>query len=167
MLLGYNCKDGKMSTSKIVLSLFCAAALSACSTAKSDEWFISHNGNMPSEERIAQIKQGNSQEDIIRVLGAPSAVVSFDANTWLYMSSDIKRVAFLEPEEVDRKVLKITFNNNGKVAQIVRLSKEDGKNITPSEDKTEVRGQDPGFFRKYFGGVGQYNPFAGQSTPGL
>ena len=83
------------------------------------------------------------------------------------MSSDIKRVAFLEPEEVDRKVLKITFNNNGKVAQIVRLTKEDGKNITPSEDKTEVRGQDPGFFRKYFGGVGQYNPFAGQNTPGL
>ena len=130
MLLGYNCKDGNMSTSKIVLSLFCIAALSACSAAKSDEWFISHNGNMPSEERIAQIKQGSSQEDVIRVLGAPSAVVSFDANTWLYMSSDIK-------------------------------------SITPSEDKTEVRGQDPGFFRKYFGGVGQYNPFAGQNTPGL
>lgn len=155
-----------MSTNKIVLALFCTAILSSCSSAKQEDWFVTHNGNMPAEERIARIEKGASQADVEQILGAPSAVMSFDANTWIYMSSDVKRVAFLKPEEVDRNILKITFNNDGKVEQIVRLNKEDGKDIVPSTDKTDVRGQNPGFFRKYFGGVGQYNPFAGQNNAG-
>lgn len=155
-----------MSTSKIVLVLFCTAVISACSSAKQEEWFVTHNGNMPAEERISQIENGATQDEVIQILGAPSAVMSFDANTWIYMSSDVKRVAFLKPEEVDRNILKISFNDQGKVVQIARLDKEDGKNISPSTDKTEVRGQNPGFFRKYFGGVGQFNPFAGQSNAG-
>ena len=156
-----------MSINKIVWTFFCTVFLASCSSAKTNEWFVSHNGNMPSEERIAQIKKGTSQEDVVQILGAPSAIISFDTNTWLYMSSDIKRVAFFEPEEVDRKILKITFNNSGKVARVDRLTKADGADITPSKDKTEVRGQEVGFFRRYFGGVGQYNPFAGQNTSGL
>ncbi len=156
-----------MSTSKIILTFFCVACLGACSGTKTDEWFVSHTGNMPAEERIAKINKGDTKDEVMNVLGAPSAVVAFDTNTWLYMSSDIKRVAFSMPEEVDRQILKITFNNNGKVTTISRLTKEDGKGIVPSKDKTDIRGQEPGFFRKYFGGVGQYNPFAGQNRPEL
>lgn len=155
-----------MSTNKFVLALFCSVSLAACSSSKQNEWFVSHNGNMPSEERISRIEKGASKDEVAAVLGAPSAVISFDENTWIYMSSDIKRVAFFKPEEVDRNILKISFNNDDKVADIARLTKKDGADITPAKDKTEVRGQNPGFFRKYFGGVGQYNPFAGQNTTG-
>lgn len=156
-----------MSINKIVPALFCITLLCACSSAKQDEWFVTHNGNMPSQERIDKIQKGSSQQEVVQILGAPSAVVSLDKNTWIYMSSDIKRVAFFAPEETKRDILKITFNDNGKVTQINRLSQEDGKDVAPSEEKTEVKGQNPGFFRKYFGGVGQYNPFAGQQNPGL
>lgn len=154
-----------MSTTKIVIALFCTATLVACAS-KQEEWFVSHNGNMPSEERIAQIETGASQDDVARILGTPSAVTSFNDKTWIYMSSDIKRVAFFKPEEVERNILKINFNNDGKVIKISRLTKNDGKEITLEKDKTEVKGQNPGFFRKYFGGVGQYNPFAGQNNTG-
>lgn len=82
------------------------------------------------------------------------------------MSSDIKSVAFMEPKEVNRRILKISFNND-KVVEVTRLTKDDGKNISPSQERTEVKGQDPGFFRKYFGGVGQFNPFAGQANSNL
>ena len=156
-----------MSTNKIISLLLSVAVLSACSSAKQNEWFVTHNGNMPTNERIEQISVGTSQDEVIQILGAPSAVVSLDKNTWIYMSSDVKRVAFFAPKEVDRDILKITFNDGGKVSLIERLTKENGKNITPSNDKTEVKGQNPGFFRKYFGGVGQYNPFAGQQNTGL
>ncbi len=153
-----------MSTNKIVLAVFCLSLLGACSASQHEEWFVTHNGNMPAEERIARVEKGFSQDEVMQILGAPSSVVSFDENTWLYMSSDIKRIAFSKPEEVDRNILKITFDANGNVAQITRLTKADGREITPDEEKTAVNGQDPGFFRKYFGGVGQYNPFAGQNS---
>ena len=153
-----------MSTTKFLLSCSLVCFLSACSSAKTNEWFVSHNGNMPSEERIAEVSEGDSQDKVLQVLGAPSTVVSFDKNTWIYMSSDIKRVAFFAPEEVSRDVLTIRFNDNGKVASISGLDKENGENVQISADATEAPGQEPGFFRKYFGGVGQYNPLGGMGN---
>ena len=81
------------------------------SSACSSDLFITHNGNMPSNERIAQIRVGQSKSEILNILGSPSSVVSLDRNQWIYMSSDIKRVAFFAPKEVDRDVLTIQFND--------------------------------------------------------
>ena len=114
---------------------------------------------MPTNERISQVNVGQSKQQVQQVLGTPSSVVSLDQNTWIYMSSDIKRVAFFEPEEISRDVLTIKFNKYDKVADIKRLKKENGREITVSSDETPTLGQEPGFFEKYFGGVGQYMPF--------
>lgn len=151
-----------MSINKVVLlSAFLMTFSSACSS----DLFITHNGNMPSNERIAQIRVGQSKSEILNILGSPSSVVSLDRNQWIYMSLDIKRVAFFAPKEVDRDVLTIQFNDQGKVSEIERLTKKDGKEIKVSTNKTETLGHNPGFFRKYFGGVGQYMPFPTNTDP--
>ena len=151
-----------MSINKVVLlSAFLMTFSSACSS----DLFITHNGNMPSNERIAQIRVGQSKSEILNILGSPSSVVSLDRNQWIYMSSDIKRVAFFAPKEVDRDVLTIQFNDQGKVSEIERLTKKDGKEIKVCTNKTETLGRNPGFFRKYFGGVGQYMPFPTNTDP--
>lgn len=151
-----------MSINKVfLLSAFLVMFSSACS----NDLFITHNGNMPSNERIDQIRVGQSKAEIQNILGAPSSVVSLDRNTWIYMSSDIKRVAFFAPKEVDRDVLTIRFNDQNKVEAIERLTKKNGKEIKVSSDKTETLGHNPGFFRKYFGGVGQYMPFPTNNNP--
>ena len=140
-----------MSTNKIVLGLLCCVALCSCSAAKQKEWFVTHNGNMPTEERIAKIKAGSTKDEVLQILGAPSAMISFDEKTWIYMSSDIRRVAFGKPEETNRDILRLRFNDNDSVIEVVRLDKNSGKNLTPCNDKTEVKGESLGFFRKYFG----------------
>ncbi len=154
-----------MSISKMICTYSCVLLLtSGCSTEKTNEWFMTHNGNMPSNERISQISVGDSRADVRRILGAPSTVVSFDKNTWIYMSSDVKRVAFLAPDEVNRDVLTIKFNDKDEVQEITRMSKKDGQDININKNETEAHGQDVGFFRKYFGGVGMINPFGGRSS---
>lgn len=145
---------------------FIILLVSGCSTQKSNEWFVNHNGNMPTGERINHIKVGDSKENVRQVLGSPSVVVSFDKNTWLYMSSDIKKVAFFEPEEVDRDVLAIRFDDGGKITEIDRLTKADGQEVKIVSEITPSYGERLGFFRKYFGGVGQYNPFGGMGGSG-
>ncbi len=154
-----------MSRNKMLYaSLALVLLTSACSGHKTDEWFVTHNGNMPTNERISQIKLGESKEKVRDILGAPSTVVSLDQNTWIYMSSDIKRVAFFEPEEINRDVLTIRFDDQDQVIDISRLSKEHGKEIEISEDKTETLGEQPGLLEKTFGTLGKYNPFPG-GTP--
>ncbi len=128
--------------------------LNACSS----DVFLVHNGNMPTDDKIAQIKTGQSQEEVEDILGSPSAVATLNKNEWLYMSSTVKKIAFLTPKIVDRDVLTIRFDNNGSVSEISRLSEADGKVLKIDTDKTESDGHNPGFFKKYFGGVGTYMP---------
>ena len=148
-----------MSINKVLLSGLLICSLSACSR----DLFITHNGNMPSNERIEQVKLGQSKYEVKSILGSPSTVVSFDKNTWIYMSSDIERIAFLAPKEVSRDVLTIKFNEQNEVIDIDRMSEKDGKQVAISEDKTETLGQQQGFFKRFFGGVGSYMPFPGGS----
>ena len=163
-LLRYNCKDGKMSTNKIIILL---AVVLFGGTACSRDWFVTHNGNMPSEERISQIEVGSDKTEVSRILGAPSSVVSFDRNTWIYMSADVERIAFFSPKEISRDVLTVRFNDDDKVIEITRLDKEDGKEISVSSEKTETFGQRPGFFERFFGGIGTYAPFPGMNQSAL
>ena len=126
----YNCKDTRMSINKMFCVCFAAVLLTTgCSTDKANEWFVTHNGNMPSNERIAQISVGDTRDEVSRVLGAPSSVVSFDKNTWIYMSSDVRRIAFFAPEEINRDVLTIKFNDEGEVVAVNRLNKQNGQEI--------------------------------------
>lgn len=145
-----------MSTNKFFFAT--ALSVSILSGCASD-WFITHNGNMPTNERISQINLGQSKQEVQYILGSPSSVVSLDRNTWIYMSSDIRRIAFFKPQEVSRDVLTIKFNEQEKVADIKRLKKENGCEVAVSSDETPTLGQKPGFFQKYFGGVGQFMPF--------
>ena len=130
--------------------------LGACSS----DVFLVHNGNMPSNDKVNQVAKGQTRAEVEQILGAPSAVTSFDANTWIYMSSTLKKVAFFEPEETKRDVLAITFNDKGVVSAIKTYNKEDGKNIAIDKTETPTVGHNIGFFRKYFGGVGAYMPIA-------
>lgn len=153
-----------MSIYKIFSVIGVVVLFGGCTAAKQNEWFLNHAGNMPAKERVEKIKIGETKDTVIAVLGLPSSVNAFDENSWIYMSSDIKKMAFFAPEEKERNILHITFNQSGEVSDIKFLSLEDGKKIKVEKDQTEVKGQRIGFFRKYFGGVGQYSPFGGKKN---
>ena len=144
-----------MLTNKFCLAASIALLTSACAS----DAFIVHNGNMPSNERISKVEVGSTKNFVARTLGAPSSVTSFDQNTWIYMSSDIRKVAFFEPKEISRDVLTIKFNKMNQVESIHRLNKDNGQEIVVAEDETPAAGHQPGFFEKFFGGIGSYSPF--------
>ncbi len=147
-----------MSTNKAFLvGLVSLLLVTAC--ASNEDLFISHNGNMPAEENIEQVKVGQSQGEVLTLLGSPSNVVSLDKNTWIYMSADIKQVAFFQPEEVKRDILTIKFDSNNQVTEIERIDANKGAEVEIVEEKTETLGHDKGFFEKFFGGTQQYSPF--------
>ena len=79
------------------------------------------------------------------------------------MASTVKKVAFFRPEEIDRKVLAISFDNNN-ISKIEQLTLADGNNLKVDTDITQSVEQEQGFFRKYFGGVGSYMPFGGTNS---
>ncbi len=131
-------------------SLIGILLLSGCST----DYFIQTEGNLPSKSDIMSIKKGMSNVEVRELLGSPSAISSLDHRTWIYMNSTMKRMAFYEPEELERNVVAIEFDFDGKVTKLIELTKENGKDIEIIKDATPVMGSDPTFMEKYFGGVG-------------
>ena len=142
----------------IINKTACVFVLSAVLSSCNSDIFVTHNGNMPSNDRISMVQKGQDKQRVRELLGAPSSVNPLDNNTWIYMSSDIKRVAFFKPVELDRDILTIKFNDDGVVNSITRYSKEQGREIEISKDATEFEESKQGFFKEYFGGVGAYMP---------
>ena len=147
-----------MSTNKLIVSTLFALSLT---TSCAQDMFITHNGNMPTDERIDRIKVGSSKDSVLMELGAPSNVVSFDKNTWIYMSQDIEQMAFFKPKEISRDILTIQFNDFDEVKEITNLNETDGVDVVVSSEKTQTLGQQPGWFKKTFGTFGGYNPLGG------
>ena len=140
-----------MSINKVFFSTAAALMmLGACS----NEYFIQTEGNMPTKDDIMQVKRGMPQSEVRKIMGSPSVISSLDHRTWIYMNSTMERMAFFEPEELDRNVVAIEFNHDGKVEKVVQLTKENGRNIAISKDETPVMGSEETFMEKYFGGVG-------------
>lgn len=135
--------------------------------ACNSDTFICRTGNMPSEEKIAMVFKGQSKNDVMELLGSPSTVGSLNKDTWIYMSSEIKQVAFMAPKEIDREILVIKFDPSGTVSEINKLDKNHGEQVAVVEEQTPNQEQEQGFFRKYFGGVGQYLPFGNGGGNGM
>lgn len=133
--------------------LFLAALM--INTACSSDLFLDHTGNMPEESHIKQIHLGQTKEDVYMLLGAPSVVAGLSSNNWIYMESSIRRIAFMRPTELERNILALQFKDN-KLVDITKRTLEDANNISIDTDETKPADREVGFFRKYFGGVGQY-----------
>ncbi len=144
------------TTNKFFFLGLLVLGLSACVK----DTFVSYTGNMPSDDKIEQLRTGMDQKQVRNILGSPSSVVSLDRNTWIYMSSEIEQIAFMKPEETERKVLVVKFDNNGKIANIQHLDRSKGTELQISRQATATPEQEQGFFRKYFGGIGQFTPFS-------
>ena len=145
-----------MSTRNIVFSTIAAAVfvLSGCST----DYFNQTEGNMPPKKDILALKRGMKEDEVRKIMGSPSVISSLDHRSWIYMNSTMKRLAFLKPEELERNVVAVEFDLDGKVEKVVQLTKENGVDIVISNDETPVMSNEEGFMQKYFGGVGQYLP---------
>lgn len=143
-----------------IYKLYFLSILALFAAGCSSDLFLVYNGNMPSPEKVAQVKKGQTQQEVRALLGAPSSVNALDENTWIYMSSTLKKVAFFNPQEIDREVLSITFDQNDKVHQIATYDKQSGQLIAVDQTQTPTLDDNQGFFHKYFGGVGTYMPIA-------
>lgn len=145
-----------MSRYKMFLLSLLLVFICACSS----DVFLMHTGNMPSEDKVSQVKVGQTQDEVHEILGSPSSVSSLDENEWIYMSSTLKKVAFFKPKVMSRDVLAIRFDKKGKVSSIAYLDENSGAEIKPDKDQTQSGGHKIGFFKKYFGGVGTFSPIA-------
>jgi outer membrane protein assembly factor BamE (lipoprotein component of BamABCDE complex) len=143
----------------IVLSLaaagLLAATLAGCSMGSGLALSTSKiQGYAISDDALAQIRTGQSQELVAVVLGSPQTINAFnEGSAWYYVQTRVNETAFGMTTVVERKVLAIYFDKNKRVADKALYSAKDGKVFTIEGRKTPSYGEDRSFLQQLISSV--------------
>ncbi len=131
----------------------CAAlALTACAAR------IDTHGFMPNPGLLSQVEAGAQDKNEIReILGTPSAVSTFDDQTWYYVTQRTENLAFFKPEIIEQRVLAISFDTSNIVADVSTYTLEDGLWVDPIDRKTPTAGKELSIIQQLFGNVGRFS----------
>jgi outer membrane protein assembly factor BamE (lipoprotein component of BamABCDE complex) len=143
----------------IVRSLIAAglvgAVVSGCSMGSGLALSTSKiQGYAISDDALAQIRPGQSQELVAVVLGSPQTINAFnEGSAWYYVQTRVNQTAFGMTTVVDRKVLAIYFDKNKRVADKAVYGAKDGKVFTIEGRKTPSYGEDRSFLQQLINSV--------------
>jgi outer membrane protein assembly factor BamE (lipoprotein component of BamABCDE complex) len=135
-----------------MIALVLAGCLLSCAPQ------IENHGTAVDLENLVELEPGKTRKTRVSdLLGAPSTMSDFGQDTWIYIGSKIKTVAFFQPEVVNRWVVYITFGADGVVNSIGKLSEADGKKIEFVSRETPTAGQRITLLQQLIGNVGRFN----------
>ena len=99
-----------------------------------------------SQDALAQIRPGQSQELVAVVLGSPQTINAFnEGSAWYYVQTKVSQTAFGLTSVQERTVLAIYFDKNKRVADKAVYGVKDGKSFTIEGRKTPSYGEDRSF----------------------
>ena len=106
-------------------------------------------GFAPAPGTVDKLEVGSqSREDVVRLVGSPSAVGTFNPNVWYYITEKQENWGPSRPWISEQNVIQITFNEQGRVANIKYYDLKDAQNVTmvePRRVRRECPRQGAGF----------------------
>lgn len=137
---------------RLILASALPIALAACGQS------IDVRGNLPEPEELSKISPGvHSRTDVASLLGSPSTISTFRDDKWYYIGQKSTQFAFFAPEVLERKIVEISFDPAGVVANSKVYTLEDGQEIDPVERITPTEGREITFFQQLLGNIGKFN----------
>jgi outer membrane protein assembly factor BamE (lipoprotein component of BamABCDE complex) len=124
--------------------------LSACTP------IFTNHGYMPSEQDLALLQVGVDTRDTVEAtIGRPAAEGLLGEEAWYYVQSRWKALGAREPQEVSREVLAVSFDADGKVANIERFGLDKGEIVSISRRITTTNIRGKGILRQILGNIGK------------
>ena len=131
-----------------------ALTLAACSP------MMRYHGYAPTDADLAQIEVGrDTRETVAQKLGQPGMGGVMEGSGWFYVQSDWAHRQWRAPQETDRQVVAITFDQRDRVANVERFGLEDGEVVTISRRITDT-GPRPSVLSQVFRVLGNFSPAA-------
>ena len=130
-------------------------AVTGCSST------IDRHGHQFSETEIKQITPGMTRDQIKAQVGTPDTTSTLGGanEVYYYISSTKKTVAFMSPEEIDRKVLAVYFTPHGAVERIAHYGLKDGQVINLISRETPSHASEQTLLKQLFRNLGYKQVF--------
>jgi len=149
------------TVSLLIAGIAAPLLLAGCETVIDQRGFAATPGSVEKLEAGAQ-----SREDVVRLIGSPSAVATFNPNVWYYISQKQETWAFTKPDLIDQKVLQLTFNDGGRLTAVKNYDLKDAKDIAMVARITPTAGKELTVLEQILGNVGKFSGPRQNANPG-
>ncbi|AVO44712.1 outer membrane protein assembly factor BamE [Phreatobacter cathodiphilus] len=112
-----------------------------------------NRGYVVSEEALAQVKEGNSQDQVMIALGTPTTISTINGDVFYYISEKQTRTfTFQQPRTVERNVMAVYFNSRRQVERVANYGLQDGKVFDFISRSTVTGGEEANLLRQIIQG---------------
>ena len=136
-------------------------ALAGCDSIIDLRGFAATPGSIEKLEIGAQ-----SREDVIRLIGSPSSVATFNPNVWYYISQKQEYYAFFKPAILAQNVMQLQFNETGRLQAIKNYDLKDAQDIAMVSRITPTAGKELTVLEQIMGNVGRFSGPRQDTNPG-
>lgn len=141
----------RTSAPVVVSVALLVSALGACAPVIRTQGYIPLDAN-PSTAVVGT----DNQVSVRTKYGTPTAISTFDPNTWYYMAQVTDQFGAYRPQVRQRTVIEIKFDpQTGRVSNVRGLSAADGQTIAYSRRETPTLGRELGIWEQILGTLGQ------------
>ncbi|MFD2175375.1 outer membrane protein assembly factor BamE [Rhodobacter lacus] len=135
-----------------------AALVGLLATAGCTAIYENH-GYVPTEEDLAQIEVGKStQQDVAYAVGRPSSMGLLQGAGWYYVGSRWKHYGPRAPQEIEREVVAVSFDDKGVVDNVERFGLEKGEVVVLSRRVTKSNIKGVSLARELLSSFGRISP---------
>ena len=122
---------------------------SACTPVNSFQGFQAVD-HAPSDVKIGE----DTRSTVLARLGSPTAVSTFDKDTWFYISQVTSHTAFYHPRVNKRDVVAINFRKSDEqVVAVNTYTVKDGRVIAYNNRETPTRGREMTVLEQLLGSI--------------
>jgi len=110
------------------------------------------HGFVPTDEDLEEIQVGlDTRTSVSSIIGKPGTAGLLAESGWFYVRSEFKHDSFRAPQEVNREVVAITFDEDNVVENIERFGLERGQVVVLSRRVTDSNIEGLSFLQQLFG----------------
>jgi outer membrane protein assembly factor BamE (lipoprotein component of BamABCDE complex) len=143
-----------MNLLRLTAAVAALGAATACAPVQTYSGFLPERNDV----QIADPQPGvDNRTTVQQRFGTPSTTAVFDQTAWYYVSSVQERVAFYDPETIQRTVMVVRFDGDN-VASVEKFGLERGRLVAYNDEVTPTRGRELGILEQLLGNVGATTP---------
>ena len=112
---------------------------------------VNQRGYLPDAATEHAIRIGvDTKTTIQQKLGDPSTQATFGGDSWYYITSIEKQIAFFDPTTETRSIMAVHFDRDGRVTDIRHYSLKDGNVVAFEARETPAKGRELTFLQQLF-----------------
>ena len=134
-----------------IFSILAFFSLSGCKT-------IENRGQSIDDSALVKLESKKlNKAEVVELIGTPTMVPEYSQNTWYYVERVISQRAWLNPKIEKQKIVKITFDANNFMQEVVVIDDSHRQDIETVREYTRTYGTELNGLQKFVKNLGRFN----------